>query len=310
MKLTIDPIAAAVLLHDLRSNGMHLGHLGAAILLASKDWKFGESDPRSFTNDPFLSARDPNFPRMSLNDKNGRLINLPSMLWKMRRVGDDFEMVIREMEIAEGICLNIVDKATRIVTPDARPEVILSASQGRRLADVVSHPALDSMGLVITRAYNFPPNQTLNIGSDRLSMKSAFCVDMLEPVKIEILRGKYAMKYKITPFALGSDILGKDPMVSFARQEKHVVEAIGNYDERQLLEVEAESADEACEIVWAKYQNIDEGRLTPDRKRSLMVGDMARVVDAHGEESWWIVCSMGWAKTAKPGAERNEVGHE
>lgn len=310
MKLIINPIAAAVLLHHLRSNGMHLGHLGAAILLASKDWKYGESDPRSFTNDPFLSARDPNFPRMSLNDKNGRLINLPSMLWKMRKVGDDFEMVIREMAIAEGICLNIVDKVTRIVTPDARPEVILSASQGRRLADVVSHPALDSMGLVIDRAYNFPPNQTLNIGDDRLPMKSAFCVDTLEPVKIEILRGKYAMKYKITPFALGSDILGKDPMVSFARQEKHVVEAIGNYDERQLLEVEAESPDEACEIVWAKYQNIDEGRLTPDRKRSLMVGDMARVVDAHGEESWWIVCSMGWAKTAKPGAERNEVGHE
>lgn len=310
MKLIINPIAAAVLLHRLRSMGMHLGHLGAAILLASRDWKFAESDQRSFTNDPFLSARDSNFPRMSLKDKNGRPMDLPSMLWKIHKTGEDFEMIIREMEISEGICLNIVDNRTRIVAPDARPEVILSACHGRHLADVISHPALDSMGLIIDRAYNFPPNQTLNIGSNRLPIGSAFCVETLEPVKIEILRGKYAMKYKITPFALSSDILGKDPMVSFARQEKHVVEAIGNYEERQLLEVEAENPNEACEIVWAQYQNIDENRLTPDRKRSLMVGDMARMVDAHGEESWWIVCSMGWAKTAKPGAERNEIAHE
>lgn len=310
MKLSIDPIAAAVLLHRLRSNGMHLGHLGAAILLASKDWKFDESDQRSFTNDPFLSARDPNFPKMSLNDKNGWPIDLPSMTWKTRKSETGFEIVVREMAISEGFCLNIFDEKFRIVSPYPQPETILSASIGRPLADIISHPALDPMGLTVVRAYNLPPNHTMNIGEDRLSIKSAFGVETLAPVKIEILRGKYAMKYQVTPFAINMDVFSKDPMIGFARKDRHVVGALEDYEERRPLEVEAENPHDACEMIWSKYQNIDESRQTPDRKRSLMVGDMVQVVDAYGEESWWIACSMGWEKTVKPGAERNEVGHD
>lgn len=69
-----------------------------------------------------------------------------------------------------------------------------------------------------------------------------------------------------------------------------------DYDVRKTIEVEGESAAWAAEQVWMAYQNIDEERRTPDRKRSMMVGDLVQLIDDRGEETLWIVSGLGFKR--------------
>ena len=115
------------------------------------------------------------------------------------------------------------------------------------------------------------------------------------------------MKYIMTPFCLTRDIMMKDPMATFARPEKHVVQPLSGYEERQTIEIEEDSDLSACENIWNVFQNLTEDHLTPDGGRSLMVGDMVRM-NKDGEVSWWICCSFGWEKTVAPNELRQEVG--
>jgi hypothetical protein len=115
------------------------------------------------------------------------------------------------------------------------------------------------------------------------------------------------MKFTVTPHALGRDVLTRDPMATLARGSRHIVQRLGDYDVRPAIEADVEDAHDACEVAWMRYQNIDEDRQTPDRKRSLMTGDMVKVEDEAGAATWWICCSIGWTETIAPGDVRVEV---
>lgn len=57
-----------------------------------------------------------------------------------------------------------------------------------------------------------------------------------------------------------------------------------DYNERQSIEVEDGGRNGPLEEVWRTFQNIDENNLCPDGGRSLMVGDLVRMVDLDGEK--------------------------
>ena len=115
------------------------------------------------------------------------------------------------------------------------------------------------------------------------------------------------MTFTVTPHALNRDVLTRDPMATLARGSRHIVQRLQDYDVRPAIEADVTSVHDACERAWVIYQNIDEDRQTPDRKRSLMTGDMVKVEDGDGAATWWICCSFGWSETVAPGDVRVEV---
>lgn len=115
------------------------------------------------------------------------------------------------------------------------------------------------------------------------------------------------MTYTVTPHTLGRDVLTRDPMATLARGNRHIVQPLGDYDRRETINADVNDAHDACEEAWMRYQNIDEARQTPDRKRSLMTGDMVEVISPDGDTTWWICCSIGWTRTVEPGDVRVEV---
>lgn len=112
----------------------------------------------------------------------------------------------------------------------------------------------------------------------------------------------------VTPFSITERVFLEDPMATLARGGRHIIQTRNGYDERHSFTVEASALHDACEEAWKRYQNIDEGRQTPDRGRSLMTGDMVRLVNDDADETWWICCSFGWEQTQAPGDERVEIG--
>lgn len=50
---------------------------------------------------------------------------------------------------------------------------------------------------------------------------------------------------------------------------------------------------EACEHIWTMFQNIDENHRTPDRGRSLAVGDIVRIEDHNGTR-YFQCMNFGW----------------
>lgn len=119
-----------------------------------------------------------------------------------------------------------------------------------------------------------------------------------------------SMIVTVTPFTLNETSLYGDPMATLARGGRHIVQAVSGYDERESFTVDVAEQHDACEEAWKRYQNIDESRRTPDGGRSLMTGDMMRVVDEAQTATWWICCSIGWEQTREPGAERVEINKQ
>ena len=113
------------------------------------------------------------------------------------------------------------------------------------------------------------------------------------------------MRFKSTPFTQNDQALDHPEMVLAPTPHNHRVGAIDEYDARQEIEVEAESAHAATEDVWKVFQNINEDHCTPDNGRSLMTGDLVRIIGENGAESWWICCLQGWHQIDAPtGSER------
>lgn len=109
------------------------------------------------------------------------------------------------------------------------------------------------------------------------------------------------MKFKATPYEISRAAVEKDPYATFVYPDKYKVQKKSDYEERKTIEVECESAKWACEELWKKFQNIDESWLTPDNKRSLMTGDLARIEDESGNVAWFICASIGWIEIKEPG---------
>ena len=115
------------------------------------------------------------------------------------------------------------------------------------------------------------------------------------------------MQFKITPFCLTHKSIMADPMATFASESRHMIQPLSGYEERQTIVVDAEDAHAACEMAWQTFQNIDENWQTPDRGRSLMVGDMVRLENEKAT-TWWICCSFGWTQTLEPGENIKRIG--
>lgn len=115
------------------------------------------------------------------------------------------------------------------------------------------------------------------------------------------------MPFTVTPFCMSRKLLERDPMAMMAKEERHTVHVVSDYDERQTIEADVADAHAACEKAWTVFQNVDEDWRTPDGGRSLMVGDMARVTDASGAKTWWICCSFGWAETVAPNEDAMQI---
>lgn len=70
-----------------------------------------------------------------------------------------------------------------------------------------------------------------------------------------------------------------------------------HYQARMAHAVDVASEEDAIAEMWDLYQNIDENRLTPDRKQSMQSGDL---VFCHTTGQWWLCCSFGWDRIEKP----------
>lgn len=79
--------------------------------------------------------------------------------------------------------------------------------------------------------------------------------------------------FEATPLAMTQEYFSK----SFSLVKKHVGTE-DDYVERKTITVVARSAGEVRVIVFRTFQNIDDDHLTPDGERSLMVGDLIRVI--------------------------------
>lgn len=73
------------------------------------------------------------------------------------------------------------------------------------------------------------------------------------------------------------------------------VGAASDYEARQAVDLEAESAMDAASLVWGIFQNLSDVLLTPDGGRSLMVGDLIQLRD--GENVHWLrIDAMGFSE--------------
>jgi hypothetical protein len=118
------------------------------------------------------------------------------------------------------------------------------------------------------------------------------------------------MKFKATPYEISRKAVESDPYATFVYPGRYKVQKMEDYLERQSIEVKCESAKWACEELWKTFQNIDENWHTPDNKRSLMTGDLARIEDETGKVSWYICASIGWIEIEEPGDAVLEVKKE
>jgi hypothetical protein len=57
-----------------------------------------------------------------------------------------------------------------------------------------------------------------------------------------------------------------------------------DYVERQTIAVEAETLTDVLNKTWDTFQNVEHPHVCPDGGRSLMVGDIIRVSNEHGED--------------------------
>lgn len=79
--------------------------------------------------------------------------------------------------------------------------------------------------------------------------------------------------FQATPFAMTQAYFSK----SFDLDHDHVG-TDDDYVERKTITVVARTAEEVRVIVFRTFQNIDDDHLTPDGERSLMVGDLIRII--------------------------------
>lgn len=71
------------------------------------------------------------------------------------------------------------------------------------------------------------------------------------------------------------------------------VGAVTDYDARPSLKSDGDSVDNALEYAWHTYQNLHDDHLTPDGKRSMMVGDIIKV-EHNGTTSFHRVEMVGF----------------
>lgn len=109
------------------------------------------------------------------------------------------------------------------------------------------------------------------------------------------------MPYTATPYAATAAAWTADPSAMLGLAGRKAVHAADGYQARSPLAVQVDDPHSACEAAWTAYQNLDAERRTPDGGRSLMMGDLMKLEDSNGAESWWICRAIGWSKVAAPG---------
>ena len=104
--------------------------------------------------------------------------------------------------------------------------------------------------------------------------------------------------YHATPYAITDRAIAADVTRIISAKSKTPL-GIDNYAERVGVDAQGDTAEEACEVVWTRFQNLDH-QTTPDGQRALMVGDLVRLVDEAGETSWFAVDSFGFIAIEPP----------
>lgn len=114
---------------------------------------------------------------------------------------------------------------------------------------------------------------------------------------------------RATPFTIADAFLEKRFLATIAGPSRHAVLPMAEYQERATIEIDlVGDVESSVEQVWIRFQNIDDDHLTPDGGRSMMTGDLVRIVDDGERESWWIACSIGFASTTRPTDEIVTIG--
>lgn len=92
-----------------------------------------------------------------------------------------------------------------------------------------------------------------------------------------------------------TELLGNnDPMITATETQRI---DLSHYEPRPSIEIDdpARSDEECAEDAFVTYQNISRDRVTPDGKRSMMVGDLV-AIDRDQTRSWYKTMAMGFKK--------------
>ncbi len=140
----------------------------------------------AFTNDASVRKRMPTVRDVVPHGRRGLPIHLPAMLGRFDDGDGAMRLTFREIEIGDHAVLNRVDGKLRVVIEESLPDSVIAAAHGAPLRCIVSHHALDRLGLVVRRAYNLPAGQTFNIRDGRRRMGAAFVVDSIGTVCLNV----------------------------------------------------------------------------------------------------------------------------
>lgn len=102
---------------------------------------------------------------------------------------------------------------------------------------------------------------------------------------------------RATPFVLTREAMTAKPELMLQRSNP-TLGAVEDYERRDTLVLTADQAtqsnEDIAEIVWSRFQNIDDDHLCPDGGRSLMMGDLVYVQVEGREPAWLIAMAMGF----------------
>lgn len=175
----MDPVTHAVIAHQV-AYGVTMVEVATALVREAGLHR------AAFTNDATVRKRMPNVRDIVPHGRRGLPIHLPAMLGRFDDGEGTLRLAFRELEIGDHAVLNRVDGKLRVVIEENLPDSVIAAAHGAPLSRIVSHHALDRLGIVVRRAYNLPEGQTFNIRDGTRRMGAAFVVDAVGTVCLKV----------------------------------------------------------------------------------------------------------------------------
>ena len=156
----IDRMSAAALTHILSAHGQDAGDLAEALIEAAGRRNLHTAGHNRIVTD--LGCRRADWRIVAPRTAAGDAYRLPRMTATMRPDAEgDLVVSVREMEIAPGVLIyrSGARDPVCLLVRDGIPDILSVAVAGRRLARIVSHPALDALPLVVARVTTLEPHR-------------------------------------------------------------------------------------------------------------------------------------------------------